>query len=185
MEKFVNFIVKTIASSNPQFSELQLKKMEYGLNSIFGEITKLITFIIFFYLFSAEKYFLISFIFFSPIRLFSGGYHAKTYWGCFIFTLVFFVLIIFLGKYFHPNNAIPMLLIILSINLICIFSPVDNKNKPIKSKKRKLELNYLSICIVILESLLCYSIPGRYFNVSVFSIAGAVLLMMLGKIVRN
>ena len=185
MDKFVNFIVKTIASSNPQFSELQLKKMEYGLNSIFGEITKLLIFIMFFYLFYGEKYFLISFIFFSPIRLFSGGYHAKTYWGCFIFTLLFFVLLIFLGKHLLHNNVISILLIILDISLICIFSPVDNKNKPIKSKKRKLELHYLSIFIVILESLLCYSVPGEYFNVSVFSITGAVLLMMLGKVVQN
>lgn len=182
MNKFINCLVKKISETNPEFSDLELKKMEYGLVCIFSEITKIIPYFIIFYLFSLEKYYIIIIIFFCPIRIFSGGYHAKTYWGCFFITFAIFALIITITKYIAFNIIILIFLLVISFIFICIFSPVDNINKRIKSDERRLKLKYCSIITAILLSGLCYFIPHKFLSTAVISIVSATILMMIGKI---
>ncbi len=74
-------------------------------------------------------------MFFCPIRLFSGGYHAKTYWGCFFISFIIFLGMIIMGKYISFNSIISITSLIISFILVCIFSPVDDINKRIKSKE--------------------------------------------------
>ncbi|AKA69361.1 accessory gene regulator B family protein [Clostridium scatologenes] len=182
MNKFITCLVKKISETNPEFSDLELKKMEYGLVCIFSEITKIIPYFIIFYLFSLEKYYIIIIIFFCPIRIFSGGYHAKTYWGCFFITFAIFALIITITKYIAFNVIILILLLVISFIFICIFSPVDNINKRIKSDERRLKLKYCSIITTILLSGLCYFIPHKFLSTAIISIVSATILMMIGKI---
>ncbi|AGK97360.1 hypothetical protein Clopa_2499 [Clostridium pasteurianum BC1] len=143
MSKLINSFVTKISESNPEFSDLDLKKMEYGLICAFDEITKLVPYFIVFWIFSLQKYYIVALIFFCPIRLFSGGYHAKTYWGCFFISLIEFFMIIICGKYIMINNAIIIILLVISFIFICIFSPVDNINKRIKSENRKKNLKII------------------------------------------
>lgn len=182
MSKFISCLVKKISESNPEFSDLEIKKIEYGLVCTLGEITKLIPYFIIFWLFSLQQYYTVALIFFCLIRLFAGGYHAKTYWGCFFISLVIFGIIIVVGKYISFNNNILILLLVISFILVCIFSPVDNINKRIKSKERRLKLKYCSIIITLSLSLLCYFLPYKFLNTAVVSIISATILMMVGKI---
>lgn len=182
MNKFINCLVQKISETNPEFSALELKKMEYGLVCIFSEITKIIPYFIIFYFFSLEKYYIVTIIFFCPVRIFSGGYHAKTYWGCFFITFAIFALIIIISKYSALNIIILILLLVISFILICIFSPVDNINKRIKSKERRLKLKHCSIITALFLSILCYFIPHKFLSTAVISIASATILMMIGKV---
>lgn len=182
MDKFIGSIVKKISETNPEFSDLDLKKIEYGLLCIFDEITKIIPYFILFWLLSLQKYYLIILIFFCPIRSFSGGYHAKTYWGCFFISFIIFLGMIIIGKYISFNSIILITSLIISFIIVCIFAPVDNVNKRIKSKERRRKLKYTSIIITFLLSVACYFIPHRFLNTAAISIFGAVITMMLGKI---
>lgn len=183
MSKLITCLVKKISESNPEFSNLELKKMEYGLLCTFDEITKFIPYFIIFWMFSLQKYYIVVLIFFCPIRLFSGGYHAKTYWGCFFITLAIFSMIIILGKYAALSSDILMILLVVSFIIVCIFSPVDNINKKIKSKERRLKLKHCSTIVTLLLIILCYFIPNYFLNTAVISIIGAVLMMMFGKVI--
>lgn len=182
MNTIISSFVKKISKSNPEFSDLELKKMEYGLICFFDEITKFIPYFIIFWIFSLQKYYIIAIIFFCPIRLFSGGYHAKTYWGCFFISFVIFSMIIICGKYLVINNLIVISLLIISFILICIFSPVDNINKRIKSNKRRIKLKYFSIIITLLLIIVCYFISNNFLNTAVISIVSATIMMMIGEI---
>ncbi|MCH3963939.1 MAG: accessory gene regulator B family protein [Clostridium sp.] len=183
MNTFITCLVKKISESNPEFSKLQLKKMEYGLICFFDEITKLVPYFIIFWIFSVQDYYLIALLFFCPIRLFSGGYHAKTYWGCFCISFIVFLSIITLGRYLSINIVVLILLLTISFVLICIFSPVDNINKKIKSEKRKVLLNHLSILAALSLIVACYFIPDKFLNTAVISILSSTIMMMLGKII--
>lgn len=132
MNKLISYLVKKISETNSQFTELELKKMEYGLVCLFDEFTKIIPYYIIFYLFSLQQYYLVVFVFFCPIRLFSGGFHAKTYWGCFFISFVTFCVMIIIGKYITINIVTSILVLISSVLLVFVFSPVDNINKRIK-----------------------------------------------------
>jgi accessory gene regulator B len=120
MNNIANLLVNMISKSNPEFSDLELKKMEYGLVCFMNEITKFIPYYIIFWILSLEKYYLICILFFCPIRLFSGGYHAKTYWGCFFITFIIFLSIVIFGKYVVLENKVSII-ILYSIVVIAIF----------------------------------------------------------------
>lgn len=182
MSNFISCLVKEISKTNSQFSDLELKKMEYGLTCLWDEITKLIPYFIIFWLFSIQEYYVVVLIFFCPLRLFTGGYHAKTYWGCFFISFVIFSLIIVIGKYIAFNIIILIVSLIISFILICIYSPVDNINKRIKSKERRMKLKYFSIIIAFSLGILCYFIPYRFLPTAVLSIISAAILMVIGKI---
>ncbi|OAA93698.1 accessory gene regulator B family protein [Clostridium coskatii] len=181
MDELIGAIVKKISETNPQFSDLELKKMEYGLLCIFDEITKIIPYFIIFWLFSLQQYYVVILIFFCPIRIFSGGYHAKTYWGCFFISFIAFLSIIIVGKYVSFNTYILLMLQFISFVLICIFSPVDNINKRIKSKERRMKLKYASIIITSFLIILSYFLPHKFFNTAVISIVSAAVFMIVGK----
>jgi accessory gene regulator B len=184
MNKLIRCIIKKISETNSHFTDLELKKMEYGLLCLFDEVTKIIPYYIIFYLFSLQHYYVVVFMFFCPIRLFSGGYHSKTYWGCFFISLVNYWLIIFIGKYIMINAIISIIVLAGSVLLVCIFSPVDNINKRIKSEKRRKKLKYFSVVTTFLLSVLCYLVPDRFFTTAVISILAAVVMMMIGYIIN-
>ncbi|MBU3179457.1 accessory gene regulator B family protein [Clostridium estertheticum] len=185
MKKLVSYLVKKIAETNSQFTELELKKMNYGFVCLFDEITKIIPYYIIFYLFSLQQYYIVIFVFFCPIRLFSGGFHAKTYWGCFFISFVTFCVMIIIGKYITINILTSIVVLIISILLVYIFSPVDNINKRIKSKERRNKLKYLSVVITSLLSGLSYIIPNKFFTTAVLAIFIAVMMMMMGCLNNN
>lgn len=184
MDKFVNNLIKRIGETNPQFTNLQLKKMEYGLLCFFDEVTKFILYIILLGFFSLQQYFILVCLFFCPIRLFSGGFHCKTYWGCFFFSLTVLSIPIVIGRYFSFNNTILVILLIISFLLILIFSPVDNINKRIKSMERRNKLKIISILITLILSLFCCILPGKFLTVAVLAIFCSVMMMMIGKFVN-
>ena len=185
MNKLVSCLVKKISETNSQFTELELKKMEYGLVCLFDEVTKIIPYYIIFYLFSLQQYYIVVFVFFCPIRLFSGGFHAETYWGCFFISFVTFCVIIIIGKYMTINIITSILILIISVLLIYFFSPVDNINKRIKSKERRKKLKYFSVVTTSLLSGMCYIIPNKFFTTAVLAIFIAVMMMMMGYISNN
>ncbi|MBZ9688326.1 accessory gene regulator B family protein [Clostridium estertheticum] len=182
MNKLIGCIVKKISETNSQFTDLELKKMEYGLLCSFDEVTKIIPYYIIFYLFSLQQYYIVAFVFLCPIRLFSGGFHAKTYWGCFFISFITFWVIIIIGKYVSINIVTSILVLTSSVLLVYIFSPVDNINKRIKSKKRRKKLKKISVVTTFLLSGLCYIIPDRFFTTAILSIFIAVIMMMMGYI---
>jgi len=182
MNKLISSLVENISETNSQFTDLELKKMEYGLTCFFDEVTKIISYYIIFFLFSLQQYYVIAFVFFCPIRLFTGGIHAKTYWGCFFISLVTFWLVIISGKYISINIITSILVLTISILLVYIFSSVDNINKRIKSIERRKKLRYFSVATTFLLSGLCYIIPNKFFTTAVLAIFAAVIMMMMGEI---
>ena len=180
MSKLISFLIKKISETNPQFTDMELKKMQYGLLCFFDEITKVIPYYIIFCLFSLQKYYVVAFLFYCPIRLLSGGFHSKTYWGCFFISFITFWVIIIIGKYILINSIFSISVLAVSVLLVYIFSPVDNINKKIKSKERRKKLKSISVVTILLLSGLCYLIPNRFFTTSVVSIIAGVLMMMMG-----
>jgi accessory gene regulator B len=181
MYKIAKYIVSIISETNPEFTHIQLLKMEYGLICIFSEISKFVPLLIIFILLSLQKYFLIAFLFFGANRLFSGGYHAKTYWKCLVFTYTLFIFLVYAGNYFEATVIPLSIFLCTAIVVVCVYAPVDNENKPILSTKRRLHMKYCSIITITTTSIVCYLLPDKYFETAVISILTSVILMLLGK----
>ncbi len=71
-------------------------------------------------------------IFFLPLRIFAGGYHAKTQLRCYIMSTVTNVFILFGIRYLNQNQSIwELLLFIVAFCVIWKLVPVADANKPL------------------------------------------------------
>lgn len=123
---------------------------------------------------------------FSLIRKFTGGYHANKYRNCFIGSIAIDIMclliirnIIGVGLYVFGGITI------ISFILICIFSPVEHKNKKLNSKEKAI---YKLIAVVLsgllLLSSLLFTFASNFTVVGIAMEMGIVLdafLMVLEK----
>lgn len=181
MNNIVNSIILMIKGNN-QYADIELKKIEYGLYCLIDEFTKFIMFAILFCSLSLFSQFLIIIVFLCPIRIFAGGFHNKTYWGCFFFSLCQLLMIFAIDKVCDITLSIKIILLVASCILIFVLSPVDNINKPIISQNRRNKMKYISIALTIILSLVIFIIPSQYNDIATLSIVNASVLLMLGVI---
>lgn len=105
-----------------------------GIGIILGKVTEIL-------------FFLACFII---LRSFCGGYHANSIWKCiFLSNLVMTISIlsnILLSKYTMPISLFFILEICFSI-IICVLSPVDNKNKRLSNNEK----SFYKKCTIIVS----------------------------------
>lgn len=76
-------------------------------------------------------------IFFIPLRIFAGGYHAKTQLRCYVMSTITTVLILYLILFLQENmGVIIMAGYVLSLCVIWKLVPVQDKHKPLDSKEQ-------------------------------------------------
>lgn len=139
MKKFLlKHIIQFIKNNNSNITEMQLEEVEYGLESIYLTITKMII------IFSLAaglhilKEVIILTIFYNIIRCTAFGLHATKSIYCLITSLIMFIGGVYICNYI--NFTFTTKAIICLICLICIFkyAPADTHKRPIiNAKKRK------------------------------------------------
>lgn len=119
-----------------------------------------------------------------PIRIYAGGYHAKTQLRCYIFSVFMLISVLFILKVSINVLAISILAIIGSF-IILLLAPVEDKNKPLDDIEIKVYRNRtIRNLIIILLSL----IIGLLFNKLVVSFCISIslicnaMMLILGKI---
>jgi accessory gene regulator B len=92
---------------------------------------------------------------FSPLRLFCGGYHTKSYLTCNTLFILVFVLVYFAAKYSSPHisNEIISIVILLSLIPIYAYAPVGNSNKNDYDDLTKKRYNRISVAIFVVIAL--------------------------------
>lgn len=93
---------------------------------------------------------------FVPLRIFSGGYHAKRSETCFVIsTLVYIatVLIVKLYPMLYASTAVTAVLFAVSILITVILAPVVNKNNPLSEHERKRN-RLISIVLIAVDSVI-------------------------------
>lgn len=183
--KITEFLVK---NSICQKNELHWKVCCYGMEVMLSTILNcLIVFFlgVFFNMFIESIIFLIAF---TPIRIYSGGYHADTYlkcntiFGCMVFGCFA------LYKYFEPLKWIGMVVVCAIQLLLCIFfSPIENKNKRLTDRQKKVYRKRAIMALIILSILLLLSemeIVGN-LKVIIYAVLLNILFMFFGIIRRK
>lgn len=165
---------------NNQYTDIELKQIKYGLYCIIDEFTKFIIFSILFFSLSLFSRFLVIVFFLCPIRVFAGGFHNKTYWGCFFFSLFQLLTIFAIDKVYNMTLVVRIILLVGSCFLIFVLSPVDNINKPIISQIRRKKMKYISTILAIVLSLVIFILPPQYNDIATLSIVNASVLLVLG-----
>lgn len=123
---------------------------------------------------------------FIPLRQFSGGYHADTYFRCNLFFCIAFALVLVLFEFMQAYHCEYLIasMNLFALSVVVIFSPVENINKSIPAEKRaglKLKATLISALISLVSFIL------DYYSVQYGSLLSCTLLMIsvliiLGKI---
>lgn len=171
---------------------VEIEKREiyiYGLEVILLNGGLLITFLIISLLCGEMVNFLAYLIFFLPMRLFSGGYHAETSERCFILSTITF------GASIAASKLIPLLYIfntgkiigVISILVILVLAPLINENNPLNEAQRR--RNRIILCTLLFIDLVFYILSCNYAwtiasNELIFIVMDAVLLLA-GKLKQS
>lgn len=124
---------------------------------------------------------------FSLIRKFSGGYHANKYISCFFSSITIDIICLTVVKnvYFLSTNFLTFFTLLAFI-CICIFSPVEHKNKRINEKEKKI-FKILSITFsgmfVLISLIFIYLMSYTRIGISIMmGIILSSVLMVIGRI---
>ena len=158
----------------------------YGLEVILLNGVLVLMFLTISLLFGVMINFWAYLIFFLPIRIFSGGYHAKTSERCFVLSTVMYGLSIALTKF------IPLLYTlwewriagIVSLFVILVMAPLINENNPLSKTQRKRNRIIVYILLVLDLAFFIFSCNYAWIiaaNELVFIIFDTFLLLA-GKI---
>lgn len=116
---------------------------------------------------------------FIILRLYSGGFHATTHFGCWATMLCLVLgLIMVISQVFISFYHISIISLI-SIAIIAFFSPVENKKKPIlHSQRKKLKIqSILFSSLLNAIALLCINLPNLSITLHYVNITIALLIL--------
>lgn len=163
--------------------EILLYGLQLIISSVIG-ISLILSFGIIFNKVIETMIFLVTFII---IRMYSGGYHANSYFKCNV-TLIIVYLSIIAAISYTPSNLILQVSIILAIMSIYVFlrfAPVDNENK--RLKKQQLEANRIITLWLLITfysiSLVLYKMYIQLFYtviVTIFLISTLIIFKVKG-----
>lgn len=188
-------MIKLIASKAACFlckedNEETLELYEYAIYIVLSAILHIVTIIILGVCFEMLIESIVFYGSFISIRKFAGGYHAKNPTFCYLFSVISSVSILYLINYLSNISSIYLtltffLLVMICVILIIIISPIDNDNKTMNYKEKKVYKKIVvinSICIFIL-SLFFICIDLMYIGCSMLcGIVLSLIVLLLRKI---
>lgn len=123
----------------------------YGLEAILLNSLLLIAMFLVSLPFGAVMHFLGFVVFFIPLRMFVGGYHAKRSETCFVVSVVIYVItlvITMFNPYIYRNRWL-MVVTIISLVILLVWSPVINPKHPLADYqiKRNKKIAYTIIAL--------------------------------------
>jgi len=123
-------------------------KIRYALETIKNEGIKIIILFILFALFDKQFEFILAAALLIPIRVFSGGMHMNTNLGCFLYSLIFFILSIFLLPELNLSLVTHIYILIISVSVMAILSPIPSYKRPFKTVARRILMKKLTLIVL-------------------------------------
>lgn len=117
------------------------------------------------------------------VRIFAGGYHAKTRPGCYICSMICIALAFLIYQQITINKIVCCLLYMIAVITIICYSPMDNPNKRL-SVAEKVHYRKTVRCVLLLYSLLfagtmCISFY-RMYVLSLLAVLFAGIMVFAG-----
>jgi len=158
VDKICDYLTNKIRKQMPDVDDERAEIINYGMHLVIGEVPKIFIFIAIATVLGVLKEFAITLIVISPYRMFSGGFHLKTHFGCIIATTLLYCGIPFLAINISINDLyikyiIIILVWIFGIIMCKLYAPADTENVPILSKKDtkvKQILSYITLTITLI-----------------------------------
>ncbi len=180
-ELIVGKSMSLIQKQYPEYDDVKLAEIRYGLASIYITISKTIIICLIALILGILKELIIFTIIYNLLRMTSFGLHATKSWICLLSSTT-----IFIGStYLCTIITFPLLLkiIIGIIGILLIFknSPADTVKKPIVSPKRRMVYKTLSTITATIFVILSIAIINNFLS-NCFILALIIQNIMISKV---
>ncbi len=185
MEK-LSHIITCFIKKNGTLVGIDEDLCEYGIYNLLLEIVNIILTLligIFTNMLSECLIFTIAYI---PLRIFAGGFHAKTPMLCTIISAIILYVNVLLIKRFSENFSCGLFLVtVISVVLVLFFAPISSRNKKLDKKEKRV---YHTMTIVVLSFEFFAELIFLKFNyvriatIFQFVFITVFLMLILGKI---
>ena len=119
-----------------------------------------------------------------PLRQNAGGYHMQKIWKCSVFSYIILVLMIFYLKYIELNVGVSAILLICSILIISLLSPVCNKNHYLDNMEKKV-YGWRARRVCYIEGIRCIifiCFKKNWYKIVLMAEVTTAVLLIIGKI---
>lgn len=121
---------------------------------------------------------LIFIIFFSGLRTYAGGYHAKTHVECIALSMLGFVTSALCGVYLRAYGEIVLIFgLLFSLFMVFKLAPVESENKPLsKSERKKYKMiSRASVVVLSFAAIILYILRMKTDYIYVTASAAMVI----------
>ncbi len=182
----MNLLINRIAQLH-DFTDYELKLIRFYFTGILYDISKTLIIGIFFYWIGKFPEFLFTLVPLLLLRKTTGGYHLKTYWTCFLASLIYFILAVLVLPACVP---LPMTWMQLTL-LVCVWimyyiGPISS-NREIRMEQTQLhKVHIQSFQIVFVLSILLFLFPDtKYLTASFWTVVLHSIQLIITKLKKR
>lgn len=180
-------ISQYLGEKNSSLTKNDVLKIQYTLEVLVGDFSKLLIIFLLFFVFHELKLFFLIYGILITTRSFLGGIHCKTFNSCLTFSIVYFTVILLFSNFVPYLNTIFYIVSFIFFFIIALaYAPCPNEKRPIKNKGT---LKILSLISLGLWSILFFKLSNvqicNCIFVSLFFQISQVLYINLKGVVFN
>lgn len=149
------WLIRKYLSGCSQLSEFDKERIKYALSVILDEIEKVIGVLFVFILLGRLQMFFMSFVVLMSLRVFIGGIHFQKRYQCFLFTLSFFLISVFMSEIFIIYKTAGFIICCLGLTNIVLCAPLPSKHRILVSERREKRLRNRAMFIMAIW-MICY-----------------------------
>lgn len=170
-------------------SRMDSEVYRYGLELLVSTVVNFFIIILLSILLNKPLYWMPYLAAFIPCRIFGGGYHAKTHWGCFLFTASLFLAVV-LCVNSVPIACIPYVCIFvatLSLVMLFLLAPIAADNKPLTVSEQKCyRMVTLTLgTIILLLTIIFKVVPGVIRQQTMMAFIGGECAMVVSMTIGH
>ncbi len=148
MKKFIiDKSLETVSSIYPEYDEVKLSEIRYGLEAIYLSLTKVIVILSITLLLGIFKEAILLLLLFNGLRITAFGIHASKSWMCWLSSSILFIGFPYLCIYLQIPLYVHYVIIIFSILCFFLYAPADTKKRPLVRKNRRTKFKILTLII--------------------------------------
>ena len=159
LDSTMNFICKYHS-----YSELDKKKLRYGLEGIYLTITKMIILVILSCILGIFEEFICVTLLFNIIRYTGFGFHAEKSYQCLLFSIFNFIVIPYISLHINFSNTVIYGSCGICILHYLLFAPADTKKRPLPNKKKRVIRKIITVMIGIVYTMLIILFNSEYWT---------------------
>ncbi len=105
---------------------------------------------------------------FATIRKFSGGYHTKNSWSCFLWSSLLLLLCIVVSIHMKDGLLLIMAAVVAEMSLI-YFSPIDHENRKLDRKERQeyKKMTAIWTSLFLMAAVIFYLVKWEKYSVCI------------------